>query len=68
MIQTAKVDFIAVKRAIEHLQYHIQEADIRFLPTSTVSISSLEQEQLETLLDMLDDDEDVEEVFHNAEM
>lgn len=68
MIQTFKVDFIAVKRAIEALQYHIQEADIRFLPTSMVSISPMEQEQLETLLDMLDDDEDVEEVFHNAEV
>lgn len=68
MIQTAKVDFIAVKRAIEALQYHIQEADIRFLPTSTVAISEMDQEQLETLLDMLDDDEDVEEVFHNAEV
>lgn len=46
--------------------YHVLQSDLVFLPQNTVELDDHGQQSLHTLLDMLDEDEDVDTVYHNA--
>ncbi len=63
-----KKDFAWVQQQLQHNHYHTLEASIQFLPENTISLSPADQEQLYTLLDALEDDEDVDYVWHNARL
>jgi len=65
-IITSRDDFIEVKRTLEEKWYVCEEADLQFLPTSTVELDDAIYEKFERLIEMIEDDEDVDVVWHNV--
>lgn len=67
-ITTEPADFSSVRDAMEAKGYEFLEASIRMVPQNYVRIEDEKQlEQIERLLDGLDDNDDVMEVYHNWE-
>ena len=61
-------EFRAVREALEAKGYSFVEADIQKVPSTYTKIDDVEmQEKMQKLLDMLDDNDDVQNVFHNWE-
>ena len=67
-ITTAPDDFSAVREALESAGYSFASAEIDMIPQNTVTPDEDTQKKLERLFDMLDDLDDVQDYFHNAEM
>ncbi|MBQ3274054.1 MAG: YebC/PmpR family DNA-binding transcriptional regulator [Christensenellaceae bacterium] len=67
-ITTAPDDFSAVREALESAGYTFASAEIDMIPQNTVTPDEDTQKKLERLFDMLDDLDDVQDYFHNAEM
>lgn len=65
-VYTSKTDFIAVRSAIAALGYHITEADIHFFADNQVQLAGEELEIFGRILEAINDDEDVEHVYHNV--
>ena len=68
-IYTAPNDFSAVREALEQQGLSFLSADKTMSPQNTVAVA--DEETLATilkLLDMLDDNDDVADVYHNAEL
>ncbi len=66
VVTTAKTDFASVLRTLTDKGYHMMQSDIEALPSTTVSLSDTERAQLDTLLEMIEDDDDVEKVWTNV--
>ncbi|MBO4327268.1 MAG: YebC/PmpR family DNA-binding transcriptional regulator [Clostridia bacterium] len=65
-IETAPADFSAVRDALEAKGYNFLEAEVRMVPQNYVKLTDEAQmEQIEKLLDGLDDNDDVMNVYHN---
>ena len=59
----------AVREALEQQGLSFLSADVKMIPRNTVSITDEETAaKIEKLLDMLDDNDDVADVYHNAEL
>lgn len=67
-IYTAPNDFSAVREALEEKGYAFLSAEIARLPQNTVDASNDTElaEKIERMLERFDDNDDVQEVFHNA--
>jgi len=65
IIYVDKQDFTIVQKALEAFHYHMVESDIQFIPENTVKLNEEATNKLYTLLDALDDDEDIDHVWHN---
>ena len=65
-IITSRDDFVDVKRELEAKWYRCEEADLQFLPTSTVELDDTVYEKFERLIEMIEEDEDVDMVWHNV--
>jgi transcriptional/translational regulatory protein YebC/TACO1 len=65
VIYTTKQDFAETRKQVENLGYNMQEADIQYIPNNEVSISDIEKEWLNNLINALEDDEDVDQVYYN---
>lgn len=64
---TRMEDFINIKKFLEKdKSYKIWEADIKYIPENYVELSDEQMEKFERLLDNLEEDDDVEEIFHNV--
>ena len=67
-ILTAPDDFSAVREALEAENIPMMEAQVEMIPQNYVSLTDEESvKQLQKTLDLLDEDDDVQEVFHNWE-
>ena len=67
-ITTDPANFSAVRDALEEKGYAFVEAEVSMIPQSYVTLTDEKQlEQIEKLLDGLDDNDDVMEVYHNWE-
>ena len=63
------VEFREVREALEAKGYSFVDASIQKVPSTYTAIDDVEmQEKMQKLLDLLDDNDDVQEVFHNWEM
>lgn len=61
-------EFREVREALEAKGYSFVEADIQKVPSTFTKIDDVEmQEKMQKLLDMLDDNDDVQNVYHNWE-
>lgn len=68
-IYTAPNDFSAVRESLEKAGYAFLSADKQMIPQNTVAIADPDTlNKVQKLLDMLDDNDDVTEVYHNAEL
>ena len=68
-IYTAPADYSAVREAIEaNKDYVILDAGVQMIPSNTVTPSKEAEVKIRRLLDMLEDNDDVQNVYHNAEL
>lgn len=65
-ITTSKEDFISTLHALEQKSRHIEEANLAFIPDNTIALTPEQEEKLQTLIENVEDDEDVDTVYHNA--
>lgn len=66
-ILTDPLDFSTIREELENLGYSFLEADITMIPDVMASVDMETAPQTQKLLDMLEDDDDVQDVYHNAE-
>ena len=68
-ISTEPNSFRAVREALEGLGYKFVTADIEYVPNTLTAIDDPDTAQkMQKLLDMLEEDDDVQEIFHNWDM
>lgn len=65
-IITEAADFLQVKNELEEAGIELASADIEMVPSMHTAIAEENEEQFERMLDMLEDDDDVQNVYHNA--
>lgn len=68
VIYTDPSDFSAVRDALENSGYAFESAGIEMVPKNTVRITEDQAEKVSNLIDMLEDNDDVQNVFHNMEI
>ena len=67
-ILTAPESFSAVREALEQEQIPLADAEVTMLPQTYVALSEeADLNNIRKILDLLDADDDVQEVFHNWE-
>lgn len=66
-ITTQMEDFGALQKKLSKLDIEPKEAGLQRIPTTTKEISKQTWETLSKLLDALEDDDDVQKVYHNVE-
>lgn len=67
-ILTDPSEFSAVREALENDGVKFASAEVDMIPQNTQSISDDQKVQIERMLDMLEDNDDVQNVYHNAEI
>lgn len=67
-IYTDGSDFTAVRDALIEEGYELANAELTMIPQTSVEISEENQETFESLIEKLEDDDDVSEVYHNAKL
>ena len=67
VITTAPEDFSAVREALEAEGIEFLEAAVKMIPDTYTAIDEEAAKKFQKMLDLLDDDDDVQEVYHNAE-
>jgi YebC/PmpR family DNA-binding regulatory protein len=65
---TAPATFLKVKDAIAAAKFTVEASEITNIPTSTIPIDAERAQKLLKLLDALEDNDDVQNVSHNAEI
>jgi YebC/PmpR family DNA-binding regulatory protein len=67
-IITAPDDFEAVKEAVEKAQIPYSEAEVTMLPQTSANLTGKDAEKMIRLMDMLEDCDDVQKVYTNADI
>ena len=67
VITTAPEDFGTVREALEAQGIEFLEASVKMIPDTYTAINEEDAKKFQKMLDLLDDDDDVEEVYHYAE-
>jgi YebC/PmpR family DNA-binding regulatory protein len=67
-IITAPGDFETVKEAIENASIPYMDAEVTMLPQNTTNLAGREAEQMLRLMELLDDCDDVQRVYTNADI
>lgn len=55
-----------IKDILETKNYNIESAEIEYIPKNYIDLSPTDESKLETLIDFLEENEDIDSVFHNA--
>ncbi|MEG0664339.1 MAG: YebC/PmpR family DNA-binding transcriptional regulator [Clostridia bacterium] len=66
-MSTEVADFHTVRDALENAGYELESAEIDFIADNYVSLDEQSIVKMEKLLDMFDDNDDVQDVYHNWE-
>lgn len=67
-IITSPDDFETVKSNLEAAGYAFETAGVRWLPQNTVAVEGENAEKLLKMMDAFDDNDDVQDVYHNFEI
>ena len=67
IITTAPEDFGTVREALEAEGLEFLEAAVKMIPDTYTEINEDAAKRFQKMLDLLEDDDDVQEVYHNAE-
>lgn len=67
-VYSEPTDFAAVRDALKASGYAFEQAQLVQVPTTRIPIDEETKDALQTLIDMLEDDEDISEVYHNADL
>jgi YebC/PmpR family DNA-binding regulatory protein len=65
IITTSFTDFGKMQAELENRGIIVVNSELQRLPTSYAEVSGEEREQIETMLEKMEDDDDVQNVFHN---
>jgi len=63
-VYTGVNDYVGMQKALERKGIPIEQAEIQRLPTSPIELAESQQQEIQTLLDRLEEDEDVQAVYH----
>jgi transcriptional/translational regulatory protein YebC/TACO1 len=63
---TSRHDYFAINHQLTEKGYKIIQSDIECICENTKTLSDADHSQLDTLLEHLEDDDDVEKVWTNA--
>jgi len=66
-IVTAPNDFSKVREELEKAGVNFEEAEIKYVPQTTTAISEEDQVKVDRLIDALEDNDDVQNVWTNVE-
>jgi len=61
-------DFSNMQKKLEELNIEIQNSELQRIPLNTKKLSSDEAIKVIKLLDLLEENDDVQQVFHNMEL
>ncbi|GIN90116.1 putative transcriptional regulatory protein [Siminovitchia terrae] len=64
-IYTEPESFMDVKESLENEGFEFASAEVTMVPQTEAELDEEQQEKLEKLIDMLEDDDDVQDVYHN---
>ncbi|ABR36332.1 MULTISPECIES: YebC/PmpR family DNA-binding transcriptional regulator [Clostridium] len=67
VVTTAPEEFGTVREALEAQGIEFLEASVKMIPDTYTAIDEADAKKFQKMLDLLDDDDDVQEVYHNAE-
>jgi YebC/PmpR family DNA-binding regulatory protein len=67
VVTTSPEDFGQVREALEAQGIEFLEASVKMIPDTYTAIDEADAKKFQKMLDLLDDDDDVQEVYHNAE-
>lgn len=68
-IVTAPGDFSAVRLALEEQGYQIDSAEVEYIPSTYTALEDEEQiKKMELLIEHLEDNDDVQNIYHNWDM
>jgi YebC/PmpR family DNA-binding regulatory protein len=65
---TAPDDFEAVKKALDDASIHYADSEVTMLPQSYISLTGKAAEQMVKLMEALEDNDDVQKVYTNADI
>lgn len=68
VLQCAFEDYGALQKGLEELDLEVQESELVRLPSHTKSLSEEEVEEVIKLIEKMEEDDDVTNVFHNMDM
>lgn len=66
-VYTEKNDFINVRKSVLELWYHIAESDLHYFADNTIKLEGEDLDKFNRILDALQEDDDVDHVYHNVE-
>lgn len=66
-ITTVPSDFSAVREALENNGIEFLQAEVSMIPSTTTAVDGDVASKVQKLIDMLEDNDDVQNVWHNAE-
>lgn len=66
-IKTSPEDFYTLKDYLEHKGYTLIEAEVKMIPDMKKELTTEEENKLQTFLDKLENNDDVNSVWHNAD-
>jgi YebC/PmpR family DNA-binding regulatory protein len=66
-ITTSPEDFSQVRQALEGNGLEFISAEVSMVPSNTVSLDNEGSEKLERMIDRLEEDDDIQNVWHNGE-
>ena len=67
VVTTTPEDFGQVREALEAQGVEFLEASVKMIPDTYTEINEAEAKKFQKMLDLLEDDDDVQDVYHNAE-
>ena len=67
-VLTAVADFEAVKNALEAAGLHAELAEVTMRAENTIALAGEDAQRMQKLLDMLEDLDDTQALYHNAEL
>ena len=67
VVTTSEDDFGTVREALEANNINFLEASVKMIPDTYTELSEEDATKFQKLLDLCDDDDDVTDVYHNAE-
>ena len=65
VIYTAFEEFGAMQKVLEEKGINIISSELQRFPLSTVAVTDEQRAEIDKLIDKMDEDDDVNEVYHN---
>jgi len=56
-----------MQKFLEEKGIEVKSAELQYIPTATKELPEAQAKDVQTLLDALEDDDDVQSVFHNMQ-